>query len=126
MSRRQKTKGEKLPPFVPLELLMLESAAYRDLSGNAAKLLPFFIRSCVRARKGKPDISTPFGFTYTEAGKDGFSTRLFSRAMKELVAHRFIELVETGGLRGAGHSNSKYRLSIGWLTWGGLGGRSVP
>lgn len=120
MSKGREKHRERLPPFVPLEMLMLDSPAYVDLTGNAAKLLTYFIRSCVRAKRGKPDTTTLFGLTYTEAGKLGFCRRTFHNAMKDLVSHGFIDQVEIGGLRGAGHSNSQYRLSIRWLSWGGL------
>lgn len=120
MSRRVKNK-ERLPPFVPITHQMLESTAYKKLSGNAAKLLPYFIRSCVRCCKGRPDTTTQFDFTYGEAVKQGFARRTFYSAMMQLVEHGFIDLVEIGGLRGVGHSNSKYRLSDRWALWGGIG-----
>lgn len=120
MSKGREKHRERLPPFVPLELLMLDSKAYQNLTGNAAKLYTYFVRSCVRAKKGKPDTTTLFGFTYTEAVKLGFARKSFYRSMKELVDHGFIDQVEVGGLRGAGHTNSQYRLSNRWLTLRGL------
>lgn len=120
MSRSRHQK-ERLAPFVPIFHDELESTAYRELSPSAAKLYPYFKRICVRATKGKPDESTLFGFTYTEAEKYGFVSRTFVRAVKDLIQHGFIDLVEKGGLRGAGHSCSKYRLSKRWVSYGGLG-----
>lgn len=120
MNRRAKHR-ERLPPFVPITHQMLESTAFKALSGNAAKLLLYFIRACVRCCKGKPSTSVQFDFTYSEALKIGFAKNTFSRAMSSLVDHGFVDLVEPGGLRGVGHSNSKYRLSDRWATWGGIG-----
>jgi hypothetical protein len=120
MRKKQRPKGERLPPFVPIFHDELESTAYRKLSANAAKLLPYFKRICVKATRGKPNETTLFGFTYTEAVKYGFARRTFSRAVQELQKHGFIEIAEVGGLRGTGHSCSQYKLSKRWVTFGGL------
>ncbi len=111
---------QRLAAFVPIFHDELESTAYRTLPPSAAKLLPYFKRTCVRATKSAPDETTLFGFTYTEAVKYGFSTRTFSRAVQDLIQHGFIDLVEQGGLRGVGHTCSKYKLSKRWVTFGGL------
>lgn len=116
---RQKHK-ERMPPFVPIRLDMLESTAYITLPPSAAKLFPYFIRSCVRAVRGQPDTTTLVGFTYTEATKYGFARRTFHDAVKVLALHGFIDIVSVGGLRGAGHTNSQYKLSGRWVTYGGL------
>lgn len=119
-SSRQKFK-ERLAPFVPLFNDELESTAYRTLPATAAKLLPYFKRVCVKATRGKPDECTLFGFTYSEAARYGFSEHTFSRAVKALSLHGFIDIISKGGLRGAGHTCSQYRLSKRWVTFGGLG-----
>ncbi|MHB8120584.1 MAG: hypothetical protein ACYDG4_00390 [Desulfuromonadaceae bacterium] len=120
MGKSRHSKSERLPPFVPIFFDELDSTAYRKLSANAAKLLPYFRRVCVKATRGKPDETTLFGFTYTEAVKYGFAKRTFSRAVQELQKHGFIDIAEIGGLRGAGHSCSKYILSKRWVTFGGI------
>ena len=120
MSKSRQKSKDRLAPFVPIFHDELESTAYRELTPSAAKLYPFFKRSCVRATRGKPDESTPFGFTYTEAIKYGFSRATYSRAMKDLVASGFLDILESGGLRGVGCSCSKYRLSRRWVTFGGM------
>lgn len=112
--------SQRLPPFVPIYHDELESTAYQALSANAAKLLPYFKRICVKATRGAPNETTLFGFTYTEAVKYGFARRTFSRAIQELHKHGFIDIAEIGGLRGAGHSCSQYKLSKRWVTFGGL------
>jgi len=121
MGNSLKPQKERLAPFVPIFNDELESTAYRTLSANAAKLLPYFKRICVKATRGKPNETTHFGFTYKEAGKYGFARRTFSRAVQELHKNGFIDIVEVGGLRGAGHSCSQYKLSKRWVTYGGLG-----
>lgn len=115
--RKQKNR---LAPFVPIFHDELESTAYRELPPSAAKLLPYFKRVCVKATRGAPDTSTLFGFTYTEAEKYGFARKTFSESIKALEKHGFIDIVSAGGLRGAGHTTSKYRLSNRWVTFGGL------
>jgi hypothetical protein len=120
MAKTRQQHKEKMPPFVPIRMDMLESTAYQTLPPSAAKLLPYFIRTCIRVIRGAPDTSTIFGFTYTEAEKCGFAVNTFTRAVKALVLHGFIDLVEAGGLRGAGHTCSKYKLSSQWVGYGGL------
>lgn len=120
MRKSRHSQKERLPPFVPILHDELESTAYRTLSATAAKLLPYFKRICVKATRGKPDETTLFGFTYTEAGKYGFARRTFSRAVQDLQKHGFIDIAEVGGLRGAGHSCSQYKLSRRWVTFGGI------
>lgn len=120
MAKARHSKGERLQPFVPIFHDELESTAYRTLTPTAAKLLPYFKRVCVKATRGKPDETTLFGFTYTEAVKYGFAKRTFSRAVQELQKNGFIDVAEIGGLRGAGHSCSQYKLSKRWVTHGGL------
>lgn len=120
MGKSRYSKSERMPPFVPIFNDELESKAYRTLSATAAKLLPYFKRICVKATRGKPDETTLFGFTYTEAVKYGFARRTFSRSVQELQKHGFIDIAEVGGLRGVGHSCSQYKLSKRWATFGGI------
>jgi len=120
MGKSRHSHKERLPPFVPILNDELESTAYRKLTATAAKLLPYFKRINSKATRGAPDYITLFGFTYTEASKYGFARRTFSRAVQELQKHGFIDIVEIGGLRGAGHSCSQYKLSKRWATFGGI------
>ena len=119
MKSRQQKK-QRLAPFVPIFHDEMESTAYIKLPPSAAKLLPYFKRICVKATKGAPDTSTLFGFTYTEAMKYGFARNTFAESIKALELHGFIDIVSKGGLRGAGHTNSQYRLSQRWVSYGGL------
>lgn len=109
-----------MPPFVPIRMDMLDSTAYQTLPANAAKLLPYFLRTCIRAVKGAPDTTTVFGLTYTEIVKLGFARRTTQDSIAALVQHGFVDVVSVGGLRGAGHTNSQYKLSARWVSYGGL------
>lgn len=120
MSRRDKHR-ERLPPFVPVTHQVLESKAFKALTGNAVRAYLYFMRICTRVAKGKPDTATIFNFTYSEAVKLGFCRRTFYNAIKDLIEHGFIDQVEVGGLRGAGHSSSQFKLSDRWALWGGIG-----
>jgi len=120
MGKSRIKQKNRLAPFVPIFHDELESTAYRTLPPNAAKLLPYFKRICVKASKGAPNESTTFGFTYTEAAKYGFARRTFHNSVKILELHGFIDIVSVGGLRGFGHTCSQYKLSKRWVTYGGL------
>ena len=53
-----------------------------------------------------------FKFPYSEAVRLGFSRKCFSRAIKQLIEKRFIEIAEHGGLRGAGGSCSTFKTAV--------------
>lgn len=115
MSRGREKLKLKLPPFVPIFLKELDSPAFHKLNGNSAKLYCYLKRACSRAAGNKPANSvTVFGFSYAEGERYGFARQTFRRAISELAGNGFIELVEKGGLRGAGGVCSKYRLSNVW------------
>jgi len=115
MSKGREKQRIKLCPFVPIYLAELDSPAYQALSGNSAKLYTYLKRACSRAACNKPaNEVTIFGFTYSEAERYGFARHTFIRMIRELIDAGFLELVEKGGLRGAGGVCSKYRLSKVW------------
>lgn len=106
----------RLPPFVAILIEEMESKAFLELSGTAVKALIWFKRIDGKLRKA-PDYNGIFDFTYSEAKRCGFARRTFSRVIDELVEKGFIEVVSVGGLRGAGRSNSKYKLSSRWCIY---------
>ncbi|ACH39991.1 hypothetical protein Gbem_2988 [Citrifermentans bemidjiense Bem] len=112
------TKGKRLnrlPPFTPIFNEEMDSTAYLELSGTAVKVFTWFKRIDGRLRgKDRLGYNGIFDFTYNEAKRYGFAKRTFSRAIDELGEKGFIEVVSVGGLRGAGRSNSKYKLSSKW------------
>ena len=118
-TKRQKKTGIKLAPFAPIYREEMESKAYQDLSGSAAKALPYFrwIDGVLKKKFGG-DYNGIFDFTYTEAETFGFARRTFSRVITDLNAKGFIDIVLQGGKRGLGYSNSKYILSKRWQKYG--------
>ena len=117
--RYRKTKGNRLPPFSAILFDELLSAAYKELSGSAAKALPYFKRiDGILIKKSGDDYNGIFDFTYSEAEKYGFARRTFSRIITELNAKGFIDIIKQGGKRGCGMSNSKYKLSERWRDYG--------
>lgn len=117
--RNIKSKGLRLPPFIPVLYEELRSSAYQELPGNAAKALPYFKWiDGVLIKKNGAAYNGIFDFTYSEAEKYGFARQTFNRIITELNAKGFINIVKQGGKRGCGMSNSKYRLSQRWRDYG--------
>lgn len=106
-------------PFIWILNDEMDSVAYKELPGNAAKALPYFKRIDGNLiKKYGDDYNGIFDFTYSEAEKFGFARKTFSRIITELNAKGFIDIVKQGGKRGCGMSNSKYRMSERWRDFG--------
>lgn len=119
IKRNKKSSGNRLPPFTPIFNEELSSVAYQELSGNAAKALPYFRRiHGILQKKSGDKFNGIFDFTYSEAEKFGFARRTFSRVITELIEKGFIDLVVQGGKRGCGMTNSKYKQSERWREYG--------
>lgn len=110
--------------FTPLLVAMQDSDAYRDLSGNAAKLLGFFIRTAravaVKTGAGN-ECLVNFDYTYSEGKKRGFSESTFKRAVKEIWANGFINVIVIGGRTASnerGRMSSRYQLAGYWQSYG--------
>ena len=58
------------------------------------------------------------GIFYTYWKKLGFSKGTFSRVIRTLVGHGFIDPIDKGGLRGHGKSCSRFRISKRWEDYG--------
>jgi len=117
--RRRKFKSERLPPFAPILFDELNSVAYKELPGNAAKALPYFKRiHGILIKKLGDDYNGIFDFTYTEAEKCGFARNTFNRIITALNAKGFLDIVTQGGKRSCGMSNSRYHLSQRWRDYG--------
>ena len=116
MGKQAKGKaGNRLPPFTAILNDEMDSKAYLELSGTAVKVFAWFKRIDGKLRgKDRTGYNGIFDFTYKEAQRCGFAKRTFSRAIDELGEKGFIEVIAVGGLRGAGRSNSKYKLSTRW------------
>lgn len=119
MARQRGKHKERLGPFSPILYEELDSVAYQELSGGAAKAYPYFKRIDGKVkRKLGDDYNGIFDFTYSEAEKCGFARRTFSRAIDDLIEKGFLDIVKQGGKRGCGMSNSKYKLSSRWVDYG--------
>lgn len=103
---------------------LLESTAYHDLDGKAAKTLMWFLAKRQFARIKGSDrqawMQTNNGeilFTYKEASeKHGYSPQVFSRLLGELVSKGFIDIATPG--IGVAKAATKYALSRRWQTYG--------
>jgi hypothetical protein len=100
-------------PFVHVLTEEMDSKAFMELNGSAVKALLWFRRVDGKLQR-KEGYTGEFGLTYTEMQRYGFAKKTFSNVIKELAEKGFIEVVSAGGLRGAGHTTSKYKLSSRW------------
>jgi hypothetical protein len=116
MARKRTTV--KLPPFVALPWMLLNHPAFKKLPPSAAKLLPYFLGKPKLPYNDKDYCSREFSFTYHEGITYGCARKTFSRIIKALIENGFIDPVEKGGLRGDGHSTSKFKLSHRWEAYG--------
>jgi hypothetical protein len=111
-------------PFTPILNSIHDSQAYTELSGNAAKLYSFLVRTArtVAVRLGAgSEYRVDFDYTYSEAEKRGFSDSTFKRAIRELWAKGIINVIVIGGRtasKGSGRMPSRYQLSGNWQTYG--------
>jgi len=122
IKRNKKATKNRLPPFTPILNEELDSKAYQQLTGNAAKALTYFkrINGLLRHKQGD-NYNGTFDLTYTEAEKFGFARRTFSRIITELNDKGFLTIIVQGGKRGCGMSNSKYQMSDRWRDYGTRG-----
>jgi hypothetical protein len=119
-SRDKRSKKDRIPPFVAITYEILNSEAYKDLPHAAGKALPFFLAK-VKVKVPYKDVNyylTEFSFSYTEGRRYGFALSTFSNIISALARFGFIHPVEKGGLRGAGLSYNRFRLSKRWIDYG--------
>lgn len=113
MSRERK-KGNRLPPFVPLTWEMLNSTAYKDLPPSSAKALPYFLGKFKGGYNDPQRYLGEFIFSYSEGKKLSFAFGTFSKVIQNLVRFGFIDPVDKGGLRGDCKSYNIFKLSKRW------------
>jgi hypothetical protein len=107
-----------LPPFVPLTWELLNSPAYKKLSHSSAKLLPLFLGKVKRSLRDAQYLQDTFTFTFSEGHAFGYARKTFYRVVQALSEAGFIDIVEVGGLRGAGKTASRFKLSNRWRDYG--------
>ena len=109
---------------VVVDRRILESKAYRDLDGKAAKVLMWFLarRQFVKLKGNKRQewMQTNNGeivFTYTEAEeKHGLSRQVFSRLIGDLIDKGFIDIASPG--IGLAKAPTLYAISNRWQNYG--------
>jgi hypothetical protein len=115
--------NHKFPPGTWVERELFESKAFIALGGVAPQVLILFLgkRQMRNAKIGKKKKWTcqncnSISFTYVEAEQQhGITKSRFSRALGELLAKGFIDVVHKGG--GYQQDKSIYALSDNWLRW---------
>lgn len=116
--RRKRDKGNKIHGgFVPITYEMINSKAYRELSGARLKTLILCLRK-VKTHNPIDRFKLQFTFTYPEARKQGLWDTSFSRGLKLLQQVGFIDFVMPGGKVGFHKEASFYRLSQRWKKYG--------
>lgn len=111
-------------PFTPIRCDLHDSRSYHELTGNAAKLYGYLVRTA-RSVAYKLGVASEdlvdFDYTYSEAKKRGFSESTFKRAIQELWSAGMISVVAIGGRTASdarGRMSSKYKLSAFWKSYG--------
>lgn len=112
---RQKNK---LPPFVAIDWKILNSDAFKVLSGSSGKALPYFLGKPKKRFNDASFYDVTFEYTHREAQRNGFSSRSHTRVIIQLVECGFIDPIDKGGLRGKGKSANKFRISKRWINYG--------
>ena len=115
---KERKKGNKLPPFVPLTWETLNSLAYKDLPPSSAKALPYFLGKSKAGYNDPQRYLGEFSFSYTEGKRYGFSPATFSKVIQALIRFGFIDPVDKGGLRGDCRSYNLFKLSRRWEGYG--------
>ena len=113
-----KAKKNKLPPFVAMPWTLLHNKAYKDLPPTAKGILPYFLGKPLLPFSSPQYTHVVFIFPYAEALKLGYAKKTFYRAINSLYQFGFIDILEIGGLRGSGKTNSKFKLSDRWKDYG--------
>ena len=103
--------------FVAITFEMMNSRAYRKLTGAALKALILCMRK-VKEMDRAERFKVIFSLTYSEAKKQGFCDATFWRAMRLLQHVGFIDCHMKGGLRCDRKTPSAYRLSLRWKKYG--------
>ena len=118
-SRRDKKKGLSIGgKFTPILNDEIGSKAFKDLSGGALRLLVLFKQAHSQVGYKHGERQPIFAFPYSRAKKHGMSESTTRRAIRDLWHNGFIDVISIGGLRGAGRTNSQYKMAELWRTYG--------
>ena len=103
--------------FVSITFEMIDSHAYKELTGSAIKAFILCMRKVKESHRTER-FKVVFSLTYPEARKQGFCDVTFWRSMKSLQRVGFIECIMKGGLRCDRKTPSAYRLYQRWKAYG--------
>jgi len=117
-----KYKKKKSLAFVMLEKkLLLQSRAWKELTGSAVKVYIFLRSKTAGPLSGtktysptNSDIKIPYSIIASETRIARQSVR---NALIELENKGFIDLAQQGGLKSGGYTMNTYRLSIRFFLW---------
>jgi hypothetical protein len=121
---RNRAKKYRLKRKAWIEYEMMESEAFRSLSGTAMWVLLRFMQkrewSHTRSsgRKIRVYEDSSLTFTYPEANHFGISDTTFLRSIKTLVRRGFLDVEHRGGTMGQGRDYSRFKISDRWRKWG--------
>lgn len=104
--------------FTPLLDAEIDSEAFKELSGSGVKVFIFFKRLNRQLQHKLGDSEPIFAYPYSRAKKAGVSESTYRRAIRDLWEKGFVSIISIGGLRGAGRTNSQYKLAGYWKTYG--------
>lgn len=116
---------ERTSRVVVIEKRLIESQAYRELSGKAPQVLMDFMAKRQLEKKPGRDSrreewriinNGKITYTYEEAETWGMSRPTFVRALDNLIDHGFIDIAQTGA--GLYKLCTLYALSERWKNWG--------
>lgn len=116
---RKRTKKLDIPGgFIQVPWQLVNSNAYKALKPSTGKALPYFMGKPKQHYMDPERCTFVFEFSYKEANNNGFSNGTHHRIIADLIDKGFIDPVSKGGLRGAGLSLSRFRLSERWRKYG--------
>jgi hypothetical protein len=109
-----------------IEPEMMESRAFRSLSGNQTWILLRFIQkqpwyeTKIGGHKQRVYENSGLTFTYTEAKYFDIPASTFLRSIRRLVERGFLDVEHRGGTFGHGEIKdyTRFKLSNRWKTWG--------
>jgi hypothetical protein len=121
----RKKKNFKLRRKAWIEPEMMESKAFRSLSGKAMWVLLRFIQkqpwyeSRIGGRRQRVYENNGLTFTYSEAEYFDIPSSTFLRSIKVLVELGFIDVEHRGGTFGHGEIKdyTRFKLSNRWKAW---------
>jgi len=102
--KKQKIKGR----FVPVPYAMIDSIAWKELSGNNVKILLEIDKRNWEAKNNGSEFIIPYSYYQS---KISISKPVFYKSLKELCKWGFLEKTQPGGLL---RNAAKFKFSDDW------------